>query len=143
MSLELKILGGCIIASSFYSCSRLNDKEKSTAINFPNKSSELAELMRDLVENTEEVKLQISKNEKPGFFIEFDKLHTAVPTDLAVRDDGHFTSFANNYIATVNELINTTGDKEEKYNKMIQSCIICHQQICPGPIKRIKKLRIK
>ena len=143
MSLGIKILGGCIIASSFFSCTNSGNKETSDAINFPNKDSELAQLMRDLVENTEKVKQQISNNEVPEFFIEFEKLHTAVPTDSEVRDDGQFTLFANNYISTVKKLINTNGDKKELYNTMIQSCVNCHQQICPGPVKRIKKLRIK
>ena len=142
MNLFIKILGGCIIASSFFSCSN-QEKQNIEATNFPNKDSELAILMRDVVENTEKVKNQIVNGEEIDFFIEFEKLHTAVPTDSEVRDDGQFTSFANNYISTVKKLINTNGDKKELYNTMIQSCVNCHQQICPGPVKRIKKLRIK
>ena len=142
MNLFIKILGGCIIASSFFSCSN-QEKQNIEATNFPNKDSELAILMRDVVENTEKVKNQIVNGEEIDFFIEFEKLHTAVPTDSEVRDDGQFTSFANNYIFTVKKLINTNGDKKELYNTMIQSCVNCHQQICPGPVKRIKKLRIK
>ena len=142
MNLFIKILGGCIIASSFFSCSD-QEKQNIEATNFPNKDSELAILMRDVVENTEKVKNQIVNGEEIDFFIEFEKLHTAVPTDSEVRDDGQFTSFANNYISTVKKLINTNGDKKELYNTMIQSCVNCHQQICPGPVKRIKKLRIK
>ena len=82
-------------------------------------------------------------SEEIDFFIEFEKLHTAIPTDSEVRDDGRFTSFADYYIFTVKELINSEEDKTSLYNNMIQACISCHEQICPGPVKRIKKLRIK
>jgi hypothetical protein len=142
MNLFIKILGGCIIASSFFSCSD-QEKQNIEATNFPNKDSELAILMRDVVENTEKVKNQIVNGEEIDFFIEFEKLHTAIPTDSEVRDDGRFTSFADYYIFTVKELINSEEDKTSLYNNMIQACISCHEQICPGPVKRIKKLRIK
>ena len=31
---------------------------------------------------------------------------------------------------------------QEQYNTMLQLCVACHQQNCPGPIKKIQKLRI-
>ncbi len=142
MNLFIKILGGCIIASSFFACSN-QEKQNIEATNFPNKDSELAILMRDVVENTEKVKNQIVNGEKIDFFMEFEKLHTAIPTDSDVRDDGRFTAFADSYISTIKELINSEEDKTSLYNNMIQACVRCHEQICPGPVKRIKKLRIK
>ena len=138
MNLFIKILGGCIIASSFFSCSN-QEKQNTEVTNFPNKDSELAILMRDVVKNTEKVKNQIVNGEEIDFFMDFEKLHTAIPTDSDVRDDGRFTSFADSYISTIKELINSEEDKTSLYNNMIQACIICHEQICPGPVKRIKK----
>ena len=96
-----------------------------------------------MVENTEKVKKQIINGEEIEFFIEFKKLHTAVPTEVNLRDDGLYTAFTESYIYSVKELINTKNDKATLYNNMIQSCINCHQQICPGPVKRIRKLKIK
>ncbi len=142
MNLFIKILGGCIIASSFFSCSN-QEKQNTKVTNFPNKDSELAILMRDVVVNTEKVKNQIVNGEKIDFFMEFEKLHTAIPTDSDVRDDGRFTTFADSYISTIKELINSEEDKTSLYNNMIQACVRCHEQICPGPVKRIKKLRIR
>jgi hypothetical protein len=142
MNLFIKILGGCIIASSFFSCSN-QEKQNTEATNFPNKDSELAILMRDVVENTEKVKNQIVNGEEIDFFIEFEKMHSATPTDLDVRADGQFTLFAEKYIETATELINSERNKTALYNNMIQACVSCHEQICPGPVKRIKKLRIK
>ena len=130
MKLSLKILGGCIIASSFFSCQNTDKKEATDTINFPNKDSEL-------------VKSQIRKGQTPAFFTEFEKLHTAQPTDTDVREDGQYTAFADVFIQSVRQLINTEEDKTKQYNKMVKRCVDCHQQICPGPIKKIRKLHIK
>ncbi|MBC8267064.1 MAG: hypothetical protein H8E84_08880 [Flavobacteriales bacterium] len=143
MKLSLKILGGCIIASSFFSCQNTDKKEATDTINFPNKDSELALLMRELFEDAENVKSQIRKGQTPAFFTEFEKLHTAQPTDTDVREDGQYTAFADVFIQSVRQLINTEEDKTKQYNKMVKRCVDCHQQICPGPIKKIRKLHIK
>ena len=143
MRLGLKILVLCIIAYSLFSYQRTTAQNKKESTNYPNKDSELAILMRDLVENTEKVKKQIINGEEIEFFVEFAKLHTSVPTEADLRDNGLYTAFAESYINSVKELINTENDKTKLYNNMIQSCINCHQQICPGPVKRIRKLKIK
>lgn len=145
MNLFFRILIGCIILSAFFSCTNSSEKIKSDAINFPNKSSELAQLMRDLVVNTEKIQQQISNNNSPdlSYFIHSsEELYKATPTDPDVRNDGRFKIFTENYISKVNNLINSNGDEKEQYNLMIKSCIDCHLQICPGPVKRIRKLRI-
>ena len=47
------------------------------------------------------------------------------------------------YIFAVNDLLNNPVNTKDQYNTIVQSCINCHNQVCQGPIKRIKKLRIK
>jgi len=143
MRLSLKILGGCIIASSFLACHNKAEEESCEVINFPNKDSELALLMRELSEDTENVKSQIQKGETPVFFTKFERLHTAIPTDTDVRGDGKYTAFADVFIKSVENLLLTEGDKIDAYNFMVKKCVDCHKQICPGPIKRIRKLHIK
>lgn len=142
MNLLNKILLAFIIVSSFFSCNEQETKEVKT-INFPNKDSELAIMMRDIVKNTQKVKEQIINGEKLEFFIEFEKLHTSTTTESDVRDDGQFTSYANDYTNKVSELIEAETDKTILYNDMVQACVNCHKQICPGPIKGIRKLKIK
>ncbi len=142
MTIYLKIIGGCIIASSFFSCQNQEKQTKSTTTNFPNKDSELALLMRELFDNTEQIKEQIKNNETPNFITKLNKLHTAIPTDSNVREDGLYTAFADDFINAV-EAFTVAENKEENYNIMVQKCLACHQQICPGPVKKIKKLRIK
>jgi hypothetical protein len=143
MRLSLKILGGCIIASSFFACHDKVKEEKCEVINFPNKDSELALLMRELSEDTENVKSQIQKGGTPVFFTKFERLHKAIPTDTDVREDGKYTAFADVFIKSVENLLLTKGDKVNAYNFMVKKCVDCHNHVCPGPIKRIRKLHIK
>ena len=74
MRLGLKILVLCIIAYSLFSYQKTTAQDKKESTNYPNKDSELAILMRDLVENTEKVKKQIINGEEIEFFIEFNIL---------------------------------------------------------------------
>jgi len=143
MKFSLKILGGCILVSSFFACHNKTKEESCEVINHPNKDSELALLMRELSEDTENVKSQIQKGETPVFFTEFENLHTAIPTDSDVREDGKYRAFSDIFIKSVENLLLTEDDKIDAYNFMVKKCIDCHKQICPGPIKRIRKLHIK
>ena len=148
MNLLLKIIIGHIIFLCLISCnnskpsSPSENSNKKVAINFPNKDSELAILMRELFNDSKKVKDQIKKGETPEFITEFTKLHSAVPTDSTVRDDGFYTSFADIFINSVEDLLSSKIDNTKQYNFMIQKCLDCHKQICPGPVKKIKKLLI-
>lgn len=143
MNLSAKIIGGCIVMSFVFSCKIMAQESNKNAVNYPNKDSELALLMREVVSNTEQVKQQIIEGKPIEFFIAFEKLHTAIPTESDLREDGKYASFADSYIFAVKELIKSSENKKELYNSMVQTCINCHQQICPGPVSRIKKLKIK
>ena len=119
-----------------------NSTNNKVVINFPNKDSELAILMRELFNDSKKVKKQIQEGANPEFFIEFTKLHSAVPTDSTVRNDGIYTTFTDIFINSVEDLLSSKTDKSQQYNFMIQKCLDCHKQICPGPVKKIKKLFI-
>ena len=148
MNLFFKIIIGHIIFLCLISCNNSkpsSDSEilnKKVAINFPNKDSELAILMRELFNDSKKIKQQIQEGENPEFFVEFTKLHSAVPTDSTVREDGVYTSFADIFINSVEDLLSCKINKTKQYNFMIQKCLDCHKQICPGPVKKIKKLLI-
>jgi septation ring formation regulator EzrA len=40
-------------------------------------------------------------------------------------------------------MIFTAGNAKSVFNKYVKSCITCHQQHCPGPIRRISNLYIE
>lgn len=119
-----------------------NSTNNKVVINYPNKDSELAILMRELFNDSKKIKQQIQEGENLEFFVEFTKLHSAATTDSTVRDDGIYTSFADIFINSVDDLLSSKIDKTKQYNFMIQKCLDCHKQICPGPVKKIKKLLI-
>ena len=143
MKLSLKILGGCIIAFSFFSCQETNTQKKKEINNYPNQDSELALLMRDITNDMEIIKSHIINGKTPKSSIKIEEIYTAIPTDLDVRNNNWFIPMTDQYIFTVKDLLNNPGNQTKQYNAIIQSCINCHNQVCAGPIKRIQKLKIK
>lgn len=110
------------------------------AIN-PNGTSELAALMRQMAEHTEQIKIKIGKEEPLDAFPEsFRKIHTATPTDSTVHNP-IFNSFATHYISSLEKLYISAGtERTNTFNAMVNSCISCHNAFCKGPVKRINKM---
>ena len=143
MRFSLKILSICIIASSFFSCKDTNTQNKKEVTNYPNQDSQLALLMREMTSEMEIIKSQILNGEKLSSSVKIEKVYTDIPTDSYVRDNNWFIPMTDQYIFAVNDLLNNPVNTKDQYNTIVQSCINCHNQVCQGPIKRIKKLRIK
>ncbi len=141
------------MASFFIACNNqveeqpTYDKEPETVspIN-PNGDSELALLMRNLSYETDSLK-QLIMNDKGNvsdeFIAELERVHTATPTDPTVKTD-EFKAYNELLINQAKTLQEATDieTKTELFNQLINRCIDCHQVVCPGPIKRIKKLTI-
>jgi hypothetical protein len=58
------------------------------------------------------------------------------------KNDRNFPELSAAFVEAFNELKSTPA-KTEQFNLMIASCIDCHEQFCPGPIRQIKKLQIE
>lgn len=142
MNLLSKILFLCIIVSSLFSCNDTK-KDNSTAILFPNEDSELAILMREITNETEKVKSQLLNGQQIEFFTKIKDIYTATPTDQHIRENDWFIPMTDQYIFAVQDLLNNPVNSTDQYNTIVQSCINCHNQVCQGPIKRIRKLMIK
>jgi len=146
------IFMGCFLASLFFACNsepttvtKLVVKRvvKKTAV-VPNKSSELAVLMRKMYLDADSIKHLIITETgtiSDDFIAELETVHTAKATDPDVKT-AEFDAFNKSLINQAKALKETDGDKVEAFNKLVARCIACHQTFCPGPIKRIKKLRI-
>lgn len=141
------------MASFFIACSNqveeqsTCDKESKTVSSInPNGDSELALLMRNLSYETDSLK-QLVMNDKGNvsdeFIAELERVHTATPTDSTVKTD-EFNAFGELLINQAKALQEATDAdaKTEQFNQLVNRCIDCHQMVCPGPIKRIKKLKI-
>ena len=109
----------------------------------PNGESELALLMRAMRDNAESLKEQIKKGEITDKFPEaFLKIYTATPTDADTKHDS-YDAFARNYIYNLQELYKfPKAELTKNYNAVINSCLSCHSDHCPGPVKTIEKLKI-
>lgn len=111
----------------------------------PNGSSELALLMRSVLEETEQLKLAIEKGEldfDTAYVTKIKKFHSAIPTRENMKP-ASFDGFATGLTLSAEKLVNSTEeDAKKNFNNMINSCVACHEVACPGPLVKIKKLPI-
>lgn len=108
------------------------------------KTSEMAELMRNMLAKNKEVRAKIIEGEEIGDFNkEYIKIHTAKLTDSTDLDET-FLTFAKYFEREHRALFEVSKEgRKEQYNNAIESCVACHQVKCRGPIPRIEKLLIK
>ena len=105
------------------------------------KPSPLANEMRRMYENMKLVNAQL----KEGVSIDnslvsgYDKILTAEATNPADLTP-EFYGFANAWIHEVSIL--KEDPNLENYNSVMNACVHCHESFCPGPIPKIKKLKL-
>jgi len=58
------------------------------------------------------------------------------------KNDGNFPELSAAFVEAYNSLT-VKPRKVDQFNNMITSCVDCHEQFCPGPIRQIKNLRIE
>jgi hypothetical protein len=105
--------------------------------------SELASLMQAMYDENINWKEEILKGNIPKDFPEkYKTIHSAESTNENAGSE-FYNGMASSYIKTIEELTNATPENvKEKYNIMVNVCVQCHLQVCPGPVVRIKKLLI-
>jgi hypothetical protein len=110
----------------------------------PNGSSELAVLMRKMQQYSNTAKEDIKSGKAPAPYpVEFDKIHTAKISEGMSKSD-YYKSFADLYVSSVkNYASSAPAERVDTYNNMVNSCLACHSQHCPGPIPVIKKMMIE
>ena len=121
-----------------------NEQEKSCEtpqIN-PNGESEMALFMRKVAKECEINKANIINSNNLSWSFNPDDILNAKMTKGHTMDSVYIV-FAEEFISKFNTLKKEKDEPKLFYNAFIQNCISCHQTRCPGPIKRIKKLRIK
>lgn len=127
-------------AAVIYALSCTGDTETSKPLN-PNGDSELALLMRSMFDDGVQVKEAIKNGGMPSVLVEFEKIHTAKPTVPGKADTPEFKAFAGAYTQAVLALKTAAPDEvEAHYTAMVNACMNCHNAVCPGPTRRIKKL---
>lgn len=125
----------CLMMAVSISC-----KEASKDVN-PNGSSELALLMRSMHENGMEVKQKLINGEKPEINYDCARLMTATPTEPAKVANPLYAGYAQAFEDKVKAFDQEfNADPAGSYQNMVDACMNCHREICPGPMVKIKKM---
>ena len=110
----------------------------------PNGSSELSLLMRDMQKYTNQAKADLKAGKTPASFpADFNKLFTAIISENNSKSE-FYNQFGELYISSVkNYASSSTENRVETYNNMVNACLACHSQHCPGPGPVIKKMKVE
>ena len=107
----------------------------------PNGDSELAVLMREMFEDGEKLKEAIESGKIPKLTKKHARILTADATEPEKAASNEYKVFADSYLQILEKLETADDDQlPDLYNNLVNSCMNCHQVLCPGPMVRIKKL---
>lgn len=107
----------------------------------PNGDSELALLMREMFDESIQLKEKIGLKESISLNLEYEKILTAHATEPEKAASPEFKAFAALYLESIQQLKKTGSDSAAfHYTYMVNQCKLCHQALCPGPLVRIEKL---
>ncbi len=145
----LRVLIGCLLVPFFIGCtgsdkSGNSSEELNVVVNNPNIDSELTLLMRKMYDDADSIKQSIKNNTgniTEEFIAELELVHTATPSDPKLNNPT-FTAFNELILSEAKSLQSNPENKIGGFNKLVNRCIDCHKTFCPGPIPRIKKLKI-
>lgn len=109
----------------------------------PLETSELALMMRQMTLFTDSTRTRLMKGGEllpyPGFF---KGLKNAEPTPGMV-EQATFDPYADAWLYHLDALYAAKpAERAEVFNTLVQTCAACHGHMCPGPLVRIKKLKL-
>lgn len=137
----LTLAGLLIVACGKTNKDQNNDKKK-PSLN-PNGDSELAIVMRTMMQSGKTMKSEIENNQTISPYpSELKTITTAIPTEGMIEDRNIFNGFANYYLTTLDSVYMSAVDTKKQFNHMVKSCVDCHESYCHGPIPAIKQLYI-
>lgn len=125
--------------SLLLSCSG-EHKKVEMGILHPNNDSELTLLMREMYDYFEAVKMDIQNDEIPENIRTFAEIHSAVATEPSKSESELYKAMSTVYLESAKRLGESRTDVKKRFNIMIDNCMNCHKQMCPGPMVKIKKL---
>jgi hypothetical protein len=110
----------------------------------PNGDSELALLMRDMAKLTETNAIALREGkELTPYKGEYTAMKKAERTMHDI-DETFFQGMSDTYLNNMQKLYDAKPeDRIALHNNVVESCQACHNQICPGPLKRIDKMLVK
>lgn len=105
--------------------------------------SELTLLMREMFDYYEGVKSKLESGTLDEKIKVFQDVHKAVATSPEKSSSEVYQAMAGIYVQSASRLNKRDVDQIQSFNQMVDNCMSCHQQMCPGPMVRIKKLYIE
>ncbi|MBX7204659.1 MAG: hypothetical protein K1X81_04505 [Bacteroidia bacterium] len=123
------------------SSSMENDSMSSCTNPYSDNMKPMAVGMRAMYEQMVAIRAQIERGDElqTGQFKMVDFIY-AEPTDSSVLTDQFFMR-AGQFKRRFNELVQPGGNVMGRFNLVLDACIQCHTENCPGPLKKIKKLK--
>ena len=129
-----------LLAGYLLSCTAQAAKSDPPPLN-PNGDSELALLMRAMFDDALLMKQQVEQGEQPRPSLDYQKILTAEATEPEKAASDTYKVHALSYLQTIKALQEADAPQAASlYKNMVNSCMGCHQALCPGPTVRIKKL---
>ena len=105
--------------------------------NRPSGVSELAALMREMLDVMKEARGQLKSKTPVTALKNYERMKCAWPTDMSNRT-AQYDALADLTIDAIHRF--NERPSEDSYNTIVATCISCHQQRCPGPMAAIQPL---
>ena len=103
----------------------------------PNRTSELAQAMRDIDLELQDVRAAlVAGGDLSGMGLTEYNFLALQPTDSTMLVDG-FQALSMAFSSHVSAFNQTPS--AETYSAVVGGCVSCHQKACPGPLERIAK----
>lgn len=109
----------------------------------PNQDSELTLLMRQMYDHYAAIGDSIGMPDYQGKVRAFSEVHTAKSTEPTKATSPLYQAMATTYLAAVHDLNQAATARDSSYNIVVDQCMNCHRQLCPGPMVKIEKLYLK
>ncbi len=103
--------------------------------------SELAQTMRNMYVNMELVNSYLDSNQvvPDSLLVGYESMLTDTPTNPE-EIGPKFHGFAKGWLSELETFRNE--QTVANYNSLMNACVHCHESFCPGPIKKIKRLKL-
>jgi len=126
-----------------FSCSE-KEEQKAEPVLTNLQEAPLAILMREMFLDMEEIKISVESGKAiKNYLKKHNGIMTARATDPKVKDMS-FDLMAKGYMESLRVLENSSPELLLANYKILYSyCISCHENKCPGPIKKITNLQIE
>ncbi|MFN3530774.1 MAG: hypothetical protein ACK417_12690 [Bacteroidia bacterium] len=138
--LSLLLVAGLMLTSCSEQAAEADTQltEQNVQIKTAGDAKPMAMMMRAIYEQSRDIRLQLEAgNALDSAYYRFLEFHKLEPTDSTVLVEVFYKHNEEFKVAFENLLRNS--DKAS-YNAMLTECVNCHEDFCPGPIKRIRKL---